>query len=154
WNPDGTLRRVLPALSSQKGVPRFAGVSDDATLLACGGLEGVDVIDLADGRRRLSIVESGVYHVAFAPTGDRLLTVSSSSGVTLWDARSGRREENWRLIPTNAGAIAFSHDGRRLAIGTKNGRAILLDAEAGAILDEIGPDAAAVDEIVWSPDDS
>jgi WD40 repeat protein len=100
---------------------------DGRWLATAGGMEAM-VWDAHSGKlaHRLPADPSYVYRVAFAPDGGILATGGRDSVVKLWNVASGklvrslpgRPSSDHRDFPHNAvGALAFSHDGTRLAAG-------------------------------------
>ncbi len=71
--------------------------------------------------RRLSHISA-----RFSPDASQLLTGTASGKVMLWDTRSGRLEQSWRLaqrghtgpVQTGANAVGFSRAGGYVAIGS------------------------------------
>jgi RNA polymerase sigma factor (sigma-70 family) len=98
--------------------------SPDGTLLAIGRYGGlVQLWDLVAGRERFrSEAHKGRLHaIAFAPDGRTFVTASDEKLlIRIWDVATGRLQ---RMLPfseeENYGAsLAFSPDGKRLALGT------------------------------------
>jgi WD40 repeat protein/serine/threonine protein kinase len=68
-------------------------------------------------------------HAQFAPFGDGL-AISTWGGVELWDARTGKEQAFLSGLGRFAGPIAFSADGRLLAVVSQEQRAVhLLDVQ-------------------------
>lgn len=62
-----------------------------------------------------------VYAVAWSPTGSGLASSSADNSVLLWDMRSGRSRRRIRLMPGEGKDLAWSRDGRLLAISHTGG---------------------------------
>jgi WD40 repeat protein len=97
--------------------------SPDGTKLAIGYDAGwVRLWDLAASRElfRAKVHGDDVQSVAFAPDG-RTFATSGYEGpfVRIWDAETGqeRRKLTFKDAPTFQGLLAFSRDGKRLALG-------------------------------------
>lgn len=90
----------------------WAGFSPDGTRLALLTRRTVSVVDCADGRKVMEHPVRGgwVFTCAFSPDG-ALLAVPGF----LLDAASG--EERRKMPEGNVSCVAFSPDGRRLALG-------------------------------------
>lgn len=83
--------------------------------------------DIATGQRRdppLFHSEGGILRVAFSCDGQSVLTGDKALVARLWDIATGKS-----LGPTpgrsGMGPLAFSHDGRRLAVGGRHGEVAL-----------------------------
>jgi WD40 repeat protein/serine/threonine protein kinase len=75
--------------------------------------------------------DSGVFCVAFNPTGQYLVSGSRDGIIKLWDAHTGQR---LRVFPVPAGepqvqSVAFSPDGQRLAAAYSDGRITIWDVQ-------------------------
>ncbi|MFI6931760.1 WD40 repeat domain-containing protein [Streptomyces sp. NPDC050287] len=99
------------------------------------------VIDLASGKAtHRSLTQGEPTAVALSHDGERLAAGDDSGWVTLWDRRTWRRLGELPICSAVASdgddsegvsAMAFSHDGRTLAVGTDDGRVQLWDVTTG-----------------------
>jgi WD40 repeat protein len=147
--PDGniTARKATVDPRSDRGRGWLLAVGDAAA--------AVVVWDLATGQRRSSCRGSqhDVYTLAFAPDGMTLATAGRYS-TRLWDMATGAfLLELWGLDYTLG--IAFSPDGRRLAIGSRRlhgpGDWRLADLEWGRGTLELRGLSAPISKVVFAP---
>jgi WD40 repeat protein len=147
FSPDGKRLAVVNVLERRTGITGVNAVAEPAT---------VRVWDLADGRLLLTLEKAGE-QVVFSPDGRWLATLVqtrpgqewSGGSVRLWDARTGEPAGTFRQSGGRAVALAFSPDGRRLALA--GARIAVLDVIDG----ELRPVLAFHQEarcLVFSPD--
>ena len=166
----GDGRRILA------GCGKSAAVFDSATgnRLASWAAHGEDIgaiacsrdgslIATASGYERVKLwkgdgaplrtLESGpeVLNVAVFPGGDRVAEAASDTKLRIFSASSGalqRAVEFAMACPV----IAFSSDGRTLAVGSVDGSVSLLDAASGESRGALGRHAIPVGRAAFSPD--
>ena len=136
-------------------------VSPDETLIAVlrqaesGADVHVEVRDLAsDATRYTRTIRFGPGGVAFSADGSTLIAsgcCEDGATVTGWDARSGAQRFH-SDVPQVANAFAVSPAGRTLALGTGDGRVLVLDAHTGALRSQVKVSAGDIQQIVFSPD--
>lgn len=141
WNTDnGSLVRTIPNV---KGPAVSAAFSFDGHQLLVGE-EGAAVIWNSDKQQRhpirvLDDVTGPVRSVALSADGKRVFGVASmpvlfnenlkaDTGI-IWDAQSGDRIQVLNACQNALVSAAFSHDGKRILTGLRNGTAVLWDAE-------------------------
>ena len=119
--------------------------------IVCHGLQ---LWETATGKRLTLIPDHECGRLVFSPNG-RTVAVVGQDALRAWDMVSG--EEVYRkAIPSQAadtfrGAIAFSPDGRRLAVACTDTTALVFDLSAAMRRDRIAaPWTAANRETLWS----
>jgi WD40 repeat protein len=138
FNPDGTL---------------LATITYDRTARLWDATNGAPLVVLNDVFTGTLTVGGHWLDVAFSPDGRTVATAAGLS-VTLWDAATG--EERLALpVEEMAYTIAFSPDGRRLAVGTRFGQGSgVWDVATGEKLFAISGHSASIGTITYSPDGS
>ncbi len=92
----------------------------------------------------------GIISVAFAPDGKHVLTGSADGTAILWEAATGKQVHHLKVGPHGVGSVAFSHDGKDLAIGGTP--AIVHDAVTGQPLQHLKIPDRIVDSVAFSAD--
>jgi WD40 repeat protein len=164
WDPSSG--RLIRALDGQTGWTRSLAFSSDGKLLASGSTDlAIRLWDVATGR----VVQTLKGHtdflggVAFSPDGKLLASGSRDGTVRLWDVATGRAHEVFKFqAPMNAEAgerywttgVAFSPDGKTLAVGAIDGIVRLLDPATGEVQRELKGHTSwiVIRGVVFSPD--
>jgi WD40 repeat protein len=145
--------------------------SPDGTTLATAGGDGtVRFWDSATGtqRRVLRAHAKGAVSLAFAPDGARLAMVGSDAlgldvpghvparTAKLWDVASDNEVLRFDIKTSgsfpSANAVAFSPDGRRLAVPRADFRVGLFDTHDGHLIRDYAGHTAEVRAVAFSPD--
>ncbi len=172
-NEVGRLRSLLDLLRPDPGEPDLRGWEwrylwqldrEDRLTLRAGESRFSDVVFNPDGQTSSSNsgLSYGFSDVVFSPSGQTLAGLERNGRVHFWDRRTGQsrrttevttRDEHPDLSPTSgAHALAFSHDGRRLAGPGPDASLVLYAVEtARPILRFEGPPEAIL-SLAWSPD--
>jgi WD40 repeat protein len=130
------------ALFSAKGfrhTPGTAVFSADGGRLAVAdyspNADGSDVkvYDVTKGKelRSLSGHRDGVEDLAFSPDGRLLASCGRGNRVIVWDTKSWKAKHDWDDFEWIVSKVAFSPDGKRLAIGTVFKRFRIRDLATG-----------------------
>ncbi|MCS6938528.1 MAG: PQQ-binding-like beta-propeller repeat protein [Roseiflexus sp.] len=146
---DAATGRVIRRLSGHTGWIRSLAFAPSGTLLASGSTDQtVRIWDAATGQllATLSGHTGFIGGVAFSPDGATLASASRDGSVRLWDVASGREISGFSfrtaLDPaTNlrywATGVAFSPDGKALAVGSTEGVVYLIDAATGQLIHQL-----------------
>jgi len=176
WNPQSDQREQGEEFSLPVGLeyPAAAFSTDGRYLVTGRGNGKVQVWDARDGRR---IGELGadiepirgahmgpIRGVVFSPDGRYLASASAEGKVNLWDAtRLGETEKTelqkpLRTFPVHSPClcvnVAFSPDGKRLAIGDTESRIVIWEVETGQELRTLRGHSGDVYTVAFSPDQS
>jgi WD40 repeat protein/serine/threonine protein kinase len=135
----------------------FAQEGDSAELILSDRATGSEV-------RRFTGLRGGVWSVAFAPGGHRLVSGSGfyrprrAGQVTCWDTTTGK--VRWQRVEDNVNVLglAYSPDGRHVAAalgdrGTNlKGFVEVFDADDGEVLNRFFGEGGGFDGVAYSPD--
>ncbi|MBI4861779.1 MAG: PQQ-binding-like beta-propeller repeat protein [Candidatus Riflebacteria bacterium] len=137
--------------------PQIAFSPDGSIMASRTGAGEVKLVDPATGAvvRSLCVAPGGeIERVVFSPDGTlvagAVVSRGGSSGcVALWPVAAGAR----RALPLDARprALAFSPDGRRLAVG-HDGSITVWDSATGRLIDRVAGHSRSVDGLAFSPD--
>jgi WD40 repeat protein/serine/threonine protein kinase len=158
--------RELAQLAGHEDWIRSLAFSADGRLLASGSADRTIRIWDVEKRQVVAVLRGHtdlLGNVAFSPDGQRLASASRDGTARLWDVESGRQIETFRFsAPVNPETntpfwltgIAFSADGRQIAVGSINGSVYLLDAATGNEQRELrGHDGwVVIRGVAYSPD--
>jgi WD40 repeat protein len=78
----------------------------------------------------IHVKDGTLWRVAFHPRGRLFASCGSASGVTFWDAESGRKVTTWELPFKKVHALAFSPDGCTCAAGGNARKFAVWDVDA------------------------
>lgn len=163
WNP--ATGEQIATLAAHTGFIRSLAFAPDNVRLASGGSDQTVRIWNA---RTGEIIQTLAGHtdmiggLSFSPDSARLVSASRDGSVRLWDGLSGLPIDGFAFqTPTGpngapfwATAAVYSPDGTKIAIGATNNLIYVLDANSGAVLNELSGHTGwvVIRGIAFSPD--
>lgn len=150
---------VLPLLVHEHhyGLVRAVSWSPDGRFAASATDVIIRVWNARNGRNITSYREHGgrIKHMTWAPTGTRIASISEERKVRIWDASTGKAigiyQDNQCVEPSLANVLAWSPDGRYLAIGG-HGRIFSWDTYTNVLTEKVRRRAYEYNSLSWSPD--
>jgi WD40 repeat protein/serine/threonine protein kinase len=120
---DSGTGELLKTLSNPTGgVSCLAFCRAGRTLISGGQDLSVRLWDMSEGKepRLLGAHDAEVVSVALNPDGVRAASAAADGSVRVWDCRAGQSLADYQLKPNRPVEVAFSSDGKLLAIGGAN----------------------------------
>jgi WD40 repeat protein len=152
--------RLVRLLTDPGGPPISLTFASKKKFLAASYSTKVWTWDLATDQQ-LSGIEPkfGVDSVALSPNGDVMAVSEIAEGVrvTLWDTTTGQLRCAGQAEASRhdkVTAMVFAPDSQILAVGHRNNRVSLLDANSGSGIRSIGLDGAGANSVAFAPDGS
>jgi WD40 repeat protein len=133
-------------------------LSPDGKILASGGYGTTGLWDAVTGERLVALKghKRGEMQLAFSADGKTLAAAAGlDPDVFLWDVPKGQKRTAVQGPPSEvrqATALAFTADGRTLAIGNDDSAVKLVDVARGKDLATFRPDVGWVHALAFSPD--
>ena len=159
FSPDGT-RIVSASARPEIGGRRGHGFQDFIRMMAMATAAGggeVLVWEALTGKvlLRFGSEHRGVRSAAFSPDGTRIATSGDDKSIRLWNAETG--EQLWCAADAApAGRLAFSPDGRHLAVGRHDGEGpgevTIRATDDGAVVSALEGHAGRPVSVSYSPD--
>lgn len=133
--PDSDSKGAKPARASApvfrhgSAVTALAASADGRHVASAGADRMIRVWDRETGSElvRFQAPPEGVASLAFSPDRNELLVEDSRVGLAIWSLDTGRRRKNHLGQWFGVEALAYSHDGRRLATVGRDGKLVWLD---------------------------
>jgi WD40 repeat protein len=165
WNTNGQGQtvKVPPGFETDFSIYSVAYDSTGNLMARAGGDGEVRIWDRTTGKvstfRPFGYVYASVLSVAFQPGGD-LLAVGTEKDPTsgkgllfLYNYKMGKTEASWDCGVSSCPVLAWSPDGKRLAIGSQGGSLQIYDAEKKASAWTVDrAHAAEITGLAWYPD--
>ncbi len=160
WDIAAGPQRIHMTLigENERSVAALA-ISPDSRLLVSGGRDGkIHVWEMGSGHelKTLSVepVRERWRALAFSPDGRALAAAGQDHGAVLWDTATWSiRYKISEEGPVGAEALAFTHDGRQLAV-SMNFAARMIDVTTGKELRRFPKQSIGMNAIAVSPDDA
>ncbi|MCQ4205917.1 WD40 repeat domain-containing protein [Streptomyces longispororuber] len=145
-----------PAVTLDSSGIDAADFTPDGRLYATSGSHRIQVWDTATGRLRNSFrhpTDALVVGIKFAPDGHTLATTDNGfKTVRLWDVDRGRLRTTLTGRQDSVSAMAFSPDGRALAVGGSSSVVQVWDTTTGRRRTALTGNQDSVDAVAFSPD--
>ena len=111
-------------------------LSDGRRYLYCAGDGAVHLCDLQSGQQRVLLPPSGrvMLSLAVEPGGDRVAAAGMSRDLQLLSMDDPGALQTIPLPHAGVSSVRFSHDGRYLATGGRNGTVLIYDLDQSAAL--------------------
>ena len=138
---------------------RLAAATGDGRLLLLGETDA-EARSLRTSDEEAPAEPEAARALAFSPDGARLALALRDGTVTIRDFGSGEESQRWRVEAAGTGAVAWSPQGDRIAVGgfrrdPESGRPVgFLELRAldGTLVTEVEPSAFFVGAVAFSPD--
>jgi len=130
---------------------RSLNFSPDLNLLALADDDGVSILDLTSGMRRV-LCDDGPSRLAIiSPDGHKIASSGYDAIVRLWDDSSDFQTPVIMQHGDTVNCLAFNPDSQTLASGGKDKTVVVWDSASGEVRSMLQPHAGPVSCIVFSP---
>ena len=153
---DVTTHRLIAALTKAYDSAGSMALSPDGKMLAVEGLNGdIALWDVTKGHLVADLDGNAGTSLAFAQdgqVGQVLAATGAAQKTNLWNVKTGRVIAT-RTTPDSVEGLAFSPDGRTLALAESHGKVILLAAPTWRPIGTLAAHGAGgIDAVAFSPD--
>jgi WD40 repeat protein len=154
---DSETHDIVARLEGHEALVRSARFSADGKRIVTVSEDGSLRIWDADTARQLFIgwdPVGGYRDVCFSRSGYEAISASSHGALLTWDASKGEPHSRTQL-PNSGYSLAWSPDGREMAIGCRDAWVLIWDVERGLPVRRLpGPARTACLSVAYSPDGS
>ena len=154
----GHLRRQLEGnslvLKGHGGFVNAVAISPDGKTIASGSVDKTARLwDHVTGIEKhiLKGHTDQITAIDWNHDGTHILTGSTDNSVRIWDATTGK-EFDYFKVDTEVWSAAFSPDGTRIAVGSRGGKACVLDIKSKNVLARFEKHREWIYSIAWHPD--
>ncbi|MFJ6756026.1 hypothetical protein ACIQNK_13525 [Streptomyces sp. NPDC091273] len=159
WAEGGHVDAGTRFIERVSSAVRNVAVSPDGGLVAAATSRGVHVVETDTWREIAHFLgnsQDPITHVAFSPDGRLLAFVTNAwtRSLQFWDVEKRTLVgEPWQHVTGRVSALAFSPDGRRLAVGRHDLGASVWDVTGGHPVEEVRlQHSEGVDDVQFGPD--
>lgn len=170
WVVDLLNKKVVAGLFGHRATVTDVSWSPDGKqLVSSGNWDGLTILwDMTTYKQIRTVEEIGAFplSVGFSPDGQQI-AVGGENGIRIHDAKDeASQKKAAQYFKFNIGALAWNHDGSRIAIGTQTFPSIvhphlqeayaevyIIDSKNGIILNNWYTENETLSDIVWSPDE-
>jgi RNA polymerase sigma factor (sigma-70 family) len=152
----GKELRQIAGTDHKRGVFWLAFSPDGATLVSWGGLHTVRFWEVASGKecRRVTGHQGDLAQIHFAAEDGTLLSWGQDRTLRIWNLKTA--QERCMPVGTNWGTddqgVAFSPDGRLLALGSGEAVIDFWDVAAGCLIRKLNGHRKYITAVAFSPD--
>ena len=147
--------KVLRKLQGHKGKVWSVAFSPDGKLLAAASRDDpIHLWDFGEGKVVHELPFTNCYNLAFSPDGTKLATIGylAKEGIRLWDPKTGKELPPIENCGYGRRYLAFSPDGKTLAMAGNSHAIRLWDVESREELPQFAGHFSPVLSVVFSPD--
>ena len=152
---DARTGKETLVFQSHSGAVSSVAFSPDGSFLASAGEQGVRFSEIADGRELRRLSHNGTVHeVAISPDGQFVASSCArpDSAVHVWQAATGQKLFSLTQGRTSPTHVAYSRDGRLLAVAFLNATAKVWDVSTQKELLSLAGHSSSVSRVAFHPD--